>query len=403
MRTAYVEMIGGASGNMLLGALIDAGADAGAILAALQTIPVDGWTFTRARVVKRGIAAEYVDFVIPGEDGHPGKAKMHGQHLSDILAIIDRSGLSDAVRARARAIYVRLGEAEARVHGEAIDHIHFHELGQVDAILDVAGVCVALELLGIERVMCSAFPIGTGTIVIQHGRYPNPPPSTLALLQGAQTIASDVAGEMVTPTAAAILMTLCDAPGTRPSLRIDAIGYGAGRSDFLVPNVTRVVIGDAAFVPQRDDELEIDDVAVLEANIDDMSPQAFELAIERLFAAGALDVWTVPIGMKKQRPAVMLAAIARPANAQACARAMLVETTTLGVRTRREQRYYLPREIARVTTPYGDVRVKRARIGDMDRATLEYDDVVRIARERNLPLATVIHDLESYVNEHRVS
>lgn len=403
MRTAYIEMIGGASGNMLLGALIDAGADAEAILAALHTIPVVGWTFARSRVVKRGIAAEYVDFIIPGEDGHPGEQARHGHHLSDVLAIIDRSGLSEVVRARARAIYQRLGEVEARVHGDSIEHIHFHELGQIDAILDVAGVCVALELLGIERVMCSAFPIGTGTIMIQHGRYPNPPPSTLLLLHGAPVLACDVKGEMVTPTAAAILMVLADDPGARPSLRIDAIGYGAGRSDFSVPNVTRVVIGESAFVPERDDELESDDVVVLETNIDDMSPQAFELAIERIFAAGALDVWTAPIGMKKQRPAVMLGAMARPANAQACARAMLVETTSLGVRTRRETRTFLPREIVRVATPYGEVRIKRARIGETDRTTLEYDDIVRIARERNLPLATVVHDLESHVNEHRIS
>ncbi|MFN2459207.1 MAG: nickel pincer cofactor biosynthesis protein LarC [Candidatus Velthaea sp.] len=394
MKCAYVEMIGGASGNMLLGALIDAGADADALECALRTIPVEGWSLERSRTVKRGIAATYVGFAIAGEDCAPGERAWHGRHLADVLDIIAHSRLSARVRERASAIYRRLGEAEAHVHGTTVDDIHFYEIGQVDAILDVAGVCAALEMLGVERLACSAYPVGRGSIDMHHGRYPNPPPATAELMRGAPTAPVDVDGEMVTTTAAAILATLVPDPGTRPAMTFERIGYGAGRSDFAVPNVTRVIVGDAAVAADGAAGLALDEVAVLETNVDDMAPHAFELAVERLFAAGALDVWTAPIAMKKNRPAVMLAALAPPALAAACAQVMLRETSTLGVRTRREARYLLPRELRVVTSPYGDVRIKVARAGDSVRATLEYDDVARIARERGLPLADVVRELQ---------
>ncbi len=405
MRVAYVEMIGGASGNMLLGALIDAGADHEAIERALRTIPVSGWTFERGRRTSHGIDAAYVDFAIPGEDCAPGDMLAHGHHLSDILAIVEHSGLSSRVRERASAIYRRLAQAEAKVHGTTVDAIHFHEVGQIDAVLDIAGVCVALELLGVERVMCSAYPLGRGSIAMHHGTYPNPPPATAELMRGAPTVALDVAGELVTTTAAAILATIVTDPGVRPAMRFDRIGYGAGRSDFGIPNVTRVVVGELTLgvAPAAQSAFESDDVVVLETNIDDMSPQGFALAIERIFAAGALDVWTAPIAMKKQRPAVLLSAVAAPERAADCARAMLSETSSIGVRTRRETRYLLAREIVRRLTPYGEVRCKVARVGDRERITLEYDDVVRIARERELPFASTVAELTRFVEseEHR--
>lgn len=399
MRVAYVEMIGGASGNMLLGALIDAGADPDAIERALRTVPVTGWKLERSRSVKHGIAAAYVDFDVSGEDCRPGPPVEHGYHLSDILDIIERSGLSSSVRERAGAVYRRLGEAEAHVHGTTVDALHFHEIGQIDAILDVAGFCVALELLGVERVMCSPFPLGRGSIAMHHGRYPNPPPATAELLRGAPTQPLDVDGELVTTTAAAILTTFVSEPGTRPAMRFERLGYGAGRSNFSIPNVTRVIIGELAPIAERsaglagDGALLSDEVVVLETNVDDMSPQAFELALERIFAAGALDVWTAPITMKKQRPAVLLSALAPSAGAAACARAILRETSSIGVRTRRESRFTLPREIVSRRTPYGEVRCKHVRGPDGERVTLEYDDVARIARERNLPFTRVVDDI----------
>jgi uncharacterized protein (TIGR00299 family) protein len=399
---AYVEMIGGASGNMLLGALIDAGADPERLEAALRTIPVDGWRVERRRVVKRGIAATYFDFVIPGEDHH-GHGHAHEPHgdahdlphapsrlLDEVLAIVERSGLGAEQKKRARAIYVRLAEAEAKVHGTTVDRVHFHEVGAVDAILDVAGACVALDLLGVETVACSAFPIGRGAIDMRHGRYPNPPPATAELLRGAPTYDAGIDGEMVTTTGAAILTSLVAAPGVRPAMTAERIGYGAGRSDFTIPNVARVSIGPAS----RTDGDGADEVAVFEANIDDMSPQHFELAIERVLAAGAFDVWLAPVTMKKLRPAVLFGAVAPLAREAEVAHAMLAQTSTLGVRVRRERRYTLPRDVVEVATALGPVRVKTALVDGLRRRTLEYDDVARIARERQRPIAEIAARLE---------
>ena len=394
---AYVEMIGGASGNMLLGALIDAGADPAEIEAALRTIPVEGWSIERQRVTKQGIAAEYFDFVVPGEDHHTHEhaahAHAHARHLSDVLAVVAASGLTDRQKARARGVYLRLGAAEAKVHGKSAGDVHFHEVGAVDAILDVAGACVALDLLGVQRLFCSAFPIGRGSIAMEHGRYPNPPPATAELLRGAATYDGGIEGEMVTTTAAAILTTLVDGPAERPAMRAERIGYGAGRSDFAIPNVLRVSVG--TFLAGAPDAAN-DEVCVLEANIDDMSPQRFELALERTLAAGAFDVWLAPITMKRSRPAVLFGALAPPQCEAAVARTMLAETTTLGVRVRRERRYALERSVATVETPLGSVRVKTAQIDGTQRHTLEYDDVARIAREQGAPFAEIAARLEEY-------
>jgi pyridinium-3,5-bisthiocarboxylic acid mononucleotide nickel chelatase len=395
MNVAHVEMIGGASGNMLLGALLDAGGERDALEAALRTIPVAGWSIEQRRVVKRGIAATFFDFTIPGEDhareDHHEHVHAHAPErtLADVLATIEQSGLTQRQKARAAAIYTRLGKAEARVHGASPAEIHFHEVGQVDAILDVAGVCILLDQLGVDELTCSAFPIGSGAIAMQHGLYPNPPPATAELLRGAPTYAAPVEGEMVTTTGAAILTTLVSAPGIRPSMRALHIGYGAGSSDFPVPNVVRISIGPSLEAASASDE-----VVVLEANIDDMSPQHFELAIERVLAAGAHDVWLAPVTMKKSRPAILFGAIAPPELETPVARAMLLETSTLGVRVRRERRHVLERRIESLATEFGPVRVKIADAAGSTRRTLEYDDVVRIARERQLPIAEVAARLE---------
>jgi len=417
VKVAYLEMIGGASGNMLLGALIDAGVDPAALERALRTIPVEGWSIERRRVDKLGIAATYFDFVVPGEDHHahehPNRPRAHGRHLADVLAIVAGSALSAGQKARAASIYARLAEAEAKVHGTTPEHIHFHEVGAVDAILDVAGACVALDLLGVERVFCSAFPVGRGTVAMDHGRYPNPPPATAELLRGAPTYDAGIEGEMVTTTGAAILTALVERAGERPAMRVESIGYGAGRSDFELPNVLRVSIGELQTKPAGADGDPGgtagepgaggdpgDEVAVLETNIDDMSPQHFEIAIERVLAAGAYDVWLAPVTMKKLRPGVIFGAVAPPAREAEVARTMLAETSSLGVRARRERRYVLHREIEEVATPLGPVRVKTATVDGQPRRTLEYDDVARIARERRRPIADVAAHIEEFLLHH---
>jgi uncharacterized protein (TIGR00299 family) protein len=431
VRIAYVDMIGGAAGDMLLAAFLDAGLERDALERALRGVVADGWALAPRRVVKRGIAATYAGLVVPGEDGDEAHAQHHhhddhyhdhqhggdthahdhdiGDHghfegagtrtLADVLDVVERSTLTARQRERASAVYRRLADAEAHTHGTTADAIRFHEVGQLDAILDVAATCVALDLLGIDELRCSPFPIGHGAIGMEHGLYPNPPPAVAHLMIGWPTRAADVAGELVTPTAAAILTTLAK-PG-RADMVVEAVGYGAGRSDFAVPNVTRVVIGTSAAVegaragevaPGGDDV-----VVVLEANIDDMSPQHYELATERLFAAGALDVWLTPITMKKGRPAITLSAMAAPEAEHAVARAMLTETTTIGVRVRTERRHVLPRTAATVETPFGAVRVKRAGQNGESRTRAEYDDLLRIARERKLPLPEVARIVDASI------
>jgi pyridinium-3,5-bisthiocarboxylic acid mononucleotide nickel chelatase len=415
VRIAYVDMIGGAAGDMLLAAFLDAGLDRDALERALRGVVAGGWTLAPQRVTKRGIAATHAGLVVPGEDGdeehhhhHDVERHAHGHDdtvgtrtLEGVLQIVERSTLTPRQRERASAVYRRLAEAEAHTHGTTADAIRFHEIGQVDAILDVAATCVALDLMEIDELRCSPFPIGHGSIGMQHGHYPNPPPATAHLLIGWETRAVDVAGELVTPTAAAILTTLAK-PG-RADLVIERIGYGAGRSDFAVPNVTRVVIGTLAKTASADvlGTPDGDAVVVLEANIDDMSPQHYELAAERMFAAGALDVWLTPITMKKGRPAITLSAMAAPNDEDAVARAMLTETTTIGVRVRTERRHVLPRALATVETPYGTVRVKRAGTNGETRTRAEYDDLLRIARERNLPLPEVARVVDASIQGDR--
>jgi uncharacterized protein (TIGR00299 family) protein len=400
MRVAYVEMIGGAAGDMLAGAFLDAGLDAAVLERALRTVVADGWTFAPQQVVKCGISARFAGIVVPGEDGSAqhvhdaGGSHRHAHRtLRDVLAILDASGLSARARERAAAVYTRLAQAEAHVHGSDVDTIAFHEVGQLDAILDVAATCVALDELGIDELRASAFPLGHGTIAMAHGAYPNPPPATAQLLLGWPTRSVDIARELVTTTAAAILTTLAT-PGMRPEMTTEAIGYGAGSNDFPFPNLTRISIGTATPEPAASGDT-TPDVVVLEANIDDMSPQHYELAVERVFAAGAHDVWLTPIIMKKGRPAIVLSALADPADERAVARAMLTQTTTIGVRVRTERRHVLPRSIVTIETPLGSVRVKRSGTNGTLRVRPEYDDLARIARERSLPLAEVVRIVDA--------
>jgi uncharacterized protein (TIGR00299 family) protein len=397
---AHIEAVGGAAGNMLLGALVDAGAELDALEDALRTVVADGWTLERSRVTRRGIAATSIEIVVPGEDGQPGtrtRADGHGVHLADVLAIVDGSGLKQSQKDRASHVYRTLGAAEARVHGTSTEAIHFHEVGATDAILDVAGFVVACDLLGIEALTCAPVPIGTGEIVMSHGRYPNPPPATAELLRGMPTYDAKAPGELVTPTAAAILKSLCTAFGGRPEMTVSSIGYGAGSRDGDLPNVTRVSVGTPVRAPGG--ETDRSEVSVLEANVDDMSPQFFELAIERLFAAGALDVWLSPVTMKKGRPAIVIAAIVPLELEAACAQILLRETTTIGVRVRTERRYTMEREIRSIDSLFGAIRVKDVRSNGTRRTMPEYDDVLRIAREHNLPIQTVYRAVEAALED----
>jgi pyridinium-3,5-bisthiocarboxylic acid mononucleotide nickel chelatase len=398
MSVAYFDCFGGASGNMILGALVDAGLNREALERELRRLPVSGWTLRTRETHKRGLGATYLDVDVPGEDQHEGAHEPHAGHsheahghrsLKEVIAIVRSAGYPQHIERMAVRIFERLAQAEARVHRVPVDEIAFHEVGQIDAIVDITGAVLALDLAGIDKVFCSALPCGYGSLESAHGTFPSPAPATMELLRGAPTYPVDLAAEMVTPTGAAILTTMASF-GARPPLTIDRIGYGAGRSDFPFPNVLRVCIGEPWSVETAEPESQACDVVQIETNIDDMNPQLYEHAIESAFAAGALDVWMTNAQMKKSRPGTLLAALAAPERADAVAAVLLAQTTTLGVRRWQVQRTTLQRKNESVTTSLGAVRVKVARGPAGSRARAEYDDCLAIAQRTGMPLADVM-------------
>jgi uncharacterized protein (TIGR00299 family) protein len=324
-----------------------------------------------------------------------GEQHQH-RSLNTILDVLNKSQLSAQVRDRSAAIFQKLGEAEAHVHEVPLEKIHFHEVGAVDAIVDIVGACIGFHALGIERFACSPLNVGGGTAKMAHGVLPVPAPATANLLQGKPTYSNGVQRELVTPTGAAIVATLCDSSGPQPAMSVSAIGYGAGTADIEgQPNVLRIMIGEAAekSVPGFDEE-----IAVIEANLDDMNPQIYGYFLERALAAGALDVYTTPVQMKKNRPGTLLSVLCRPADTNALMSLIFAETTTFGARTYRAQRRTLPRESVTVATTFGDVRIKLSRVnGRILHVAPEYDDCRKLAVEKNVPLQRVIAEaLRSY-------
>ncbi|MCP4251638.1 MAG: nickel pincer cofactor biosynthesis protein LarC [bacterium] len=380
MTVAYFDCFSGASGDMILGALIDAGADVEHIGRQLAGLSVAGCSVSAEKVVKQGLSATQV--TVPGESADSAPHR----HLATIRKIIEDGGLSEQVRARAIAVFERLAEAEAAVHGCSVEEVHFHEVGAVDAIADIVGAMVALDDLGVERVVCSPLVVGSGTVRCAHGELPIPAPATANLLRGVPLADCDEPGELTTPTGAAILTTLADAYGPPPAMSIERIGYGAGRREGRNrPNLLRVMLGTPVAT------LETDEIVVLEANLDDASPEVVGYCVERLLEAGALDAYLVPIYMKKSRPAVVLTALAEPGRVAEMERIIFAETTTLGVRRHLARRTKLPRTLERVETPYGPIGVKIGRQGDEVVTTApEYEDCRAAAKHHGVPLRVVM-------------
>jgi uncharacterized protein (TIGR00299 family) protein len=388
MKLAYFDCFSGISGDMALGALVDAGCDVERLRAELRGLQVPGWELSAEKVWKNGMAATYVKVKSADQQKH--------RSLSTILEILQKSQLVPQVRERAAAIFQKLGEAEARVHDVPIEKIHFHEVGAVDAIIDIVGACIGFGALGIERFACSPLNLGGGTAKMAHGILPVPAPATANLLRGKPTYSNGVQKELVTPTGAAIVATLCDTFGPQPAMSVSAIGYGAGTADLEgQPNVVRIMIGEAAekAVPGFDEE-----IAVIEANLDDMNPQIYGYFQEKALGAGALDVYTTPVQMKKNRPGTLLTVLCKPEDTNALMSLIFAETTTFGARTYRAQRRALPRELVSVTTSFGDVRIKISRVnGRILHVAPEYDDCRKLAVEKNVPLQRVIAEaLRSY-------
>ncbi len=383
MKLAYFDCFSGISGDMTLGALVDAGCPADLLRTELQALKVSGWELSTEKVWKNGMSATYVRVKTEDQQKH--------RSLSTILEILKSSPLAAPVRERASAIFQKLGEAEAHVHDAPIEKVHFHEVGAVDAIVDIVGACIGFHALGIERFACSPLNVGGGTAKMAHGVLPVPAPATARLLQNAPTFSNGVQRELVTPTGAAIVATLCDSFGPQPPMTVSAIGYGAGTADLEgQPNVVRIMIGEAA---EKSAAALDEEISIIEANLDDMNPQIYGYVLEKALSAGALDVYTTALQMKKNRPGTLLTILCRPEDAGKLMSLVFAETTTLGVRTHRAQRRILPREWVSVSTAYGDVRIKLSRSnGHILHAAPEYDDCRKLAVEKQVPLQQVINE-----------
>ncbi len=388
MKLAYFDCFSGISGDMTLGALVDAGCSLELLRSDLQGLQIPGWTISSEKVWKNGMAATFVHVATEGQTKH--------RSLSAILEIFEKSQLSESVGKNAAAIFRKLGEAEASVHDVALEKIHFHEVGAVDAIVDIVGACIAFDALGIEKFACSPLNVGGGTAKMTHGVLPVPAPATAKLLQGKPTYSNGVQRELVTPTGAAIVSTLCDTFGPQPQMTVSAIGYGAGSIELEgQPNVVRIMIGEAAdkVIAGFDEE-----ISVIEANLDDMNPQIYGYFLEKALAAGALDVYTTPVQMKKNRPGTLLTLLCKPQDTNSLMSLVFAETTTFGARTYRAQRRTLPRESVNVHTQFGDVRVKLSRVnGRILHVAPEFDDCRKLAVEKNVPLQRVFNEaMRSY-------
>ena len=381
MKVAYFDCPSGASGDMILGALVDAGVPFEALERELAGLGVDGYRLERREVIKAGFRATKVDVHV-----HEGVDQRHPERtLAAILALIEDSRLSAPVKDHAARIFRRLAEAEARVHGTTVERVHFHDVGAVDAIVDVTGACIGLHLLGIEAVHVGALPVGGGFVQGPHGRIPVPGPATAELLKGFPTIDTGVRRELVTPTGAAVLTTLAAGAGAMPAMHVRAVGYGAGTMDLDTPNVLRLFVGESAVAAPTETILQV------ETTVDDMSPQLYEPLIERLLESGALDVFLTPVIMKRSRPGVVLTALCEPARVADLSRVLFEESSTIGVRWTAYQRARLDREIVQLTTAYGPVGFKVSRLeGRVLTVTPEFEDVRRIARAKGLPVREVL-------------
>ncbi len=379
MKTLYFDCFAGASGDMILGAMVAAGVDPGLLREQLGLLSVQGFEVDFAPVSRSGISATYARVHTVHEHAH--------RHLSDILKIISDSRLSDSVKERAAAIFSRLAEAEACVHNQPLEQVHFHEVGALDAIVDVVGASICFELLSIERFVSSPLHVGSGTVEMDHGRFPVPPPAVVELLKGAPVYASDIKGELVTPTGAAIIATVCTEFGALPRMTLLNTGYGAGTREYeKFPNVLRVLIGEDSSTASINDE----QLWMIETNIDDLSPQIFGHIMDVALEQGALDCYFTSIQMKKNRPAILLSLLCRAADREKLSELIFKETTTLGLRSYAVERRALERETVCIETRYGPIDVKVARMKDQRvNAMPEYEQCREAALRASVPLRIV--------------
>jgi uncharacterized protein (TIGR00299 family) protein len=380
MRTLYFDCFSGASGNMILAGLVAAGVDRTRLEVELRKLGIPDFSLEFQNVDRSGISALHVDVRVPSEHVH--------RHLNDIERIIDGSSLSNRVKERATSVFKRLALAESQIHGIEIQKVHFHEVGAMDAIIDVVGACIGFELLGIERFVCSRIHVGSGFAEMAHGKFPVPPPAVAALLTGVPIYSTEIVGELMTPTGAAIISTLCDSYGNIPEMTVERTAYGAGTREYdRFPNVLRLIVGTTTEISNDGNSQEL---MMIESNLDDTSPQVVGYAMERAFDLGALDCWITPIQMKKNRPGMMISILCEREKCTPLKQMVFRETSTIGIRTRTVVRECLDREIVSLETKFGEIDVKVARSnGKIVNIMPEFEHVRRAALIHNEAFGTV--------------
>jgi hypothetical protein len=447
MKIIYFDCFAGLSGDMTVGALIDLGVDPDWLAVELGKLPLEGYRLDVQRVDKRGLQAVQFSVILEGAAGsrladsefvevdqppqslpagvasiQPGDSAHSHHSLDEIIALIQRSSLSGWVKDAASRIFTRLGQAESKVHGVPLEQVHFHEVGGIDAIIDIVGSAIALERLGVQAIYASPLHLGSGFVHSQHGLLPVPAPATAALIAGIPVYSGQARGELVTPTGAAIITSLASSFGPLPLMTVQAVGYGAGKRERDFPNALRLFLGEAPLAAPGEPPIQpprpgiassagaVRDpfpeqhqspmgsagyhegpALVLETTIDDMEPELFEALTDKLLQAGALDVLLIPVQMKKSRPGLILHVLAYPTSLDELLRIIFTESTSIGVRTYEVTKRMLQREVAEVQTPYGPVRVKLARLGGrIVNLKPEYEDCRDLARKLDLPLKNVL-------------
>lgn len=383
---AYFDCFSGISGDMTLGVLVDAGVPLEILRSELSKLDLPGYTLSAEEVRRSGISSTKVT-VVAEQQKHPAR------HLADIDKIINASSLLPVVKQKSLAIFRRLAEAEAKVHGTTIERVHFHEVGAVDAIVDIVGAVIGLEQLGVAEIIASPVNVGSGTVHTSHGKLPVPAPATAELLQGVPFYSSSVTMELATPTGAAIITTLAGSFGPLPKLTVNRIAYGAGSRDVAGhPNVLRLFLG--SFYDAADEDTSV----LIETNIDDMNPQIYEHLIERLMQSGAHDAYLTPIIMKKGRPGILLSVLTGEERIDPITDLLFHETTSIGVRVHQVGRKKLQREVRSIETRFGTVRVKMStRGGEVLTATPEYEDCKRLAEEKQVPLKIILDEVKKQI------
>lgn len=392
MKALYFDLIGGASGDMILGALVDAGVSVKKLQELLAGLQITEFDLKVQTVNKDGFSAKKLDVLVTDQPPE--------RHLKEIKELIKNSSLPESIQNRALRIFQRIVEIEAGIHNVPVEQVHLHELGGTDTIIDITGTLLALDLLGIAKIYSSPVPLGKGFIAGAHGQIPLPSPATTALLNGVPIYGRDIESELVTPTGAALLVELVDEFGPLPPMTLTAIGYGAGGRDLPIPNLLRVLVGEIT----PDETATLDQLVILETNLDDLNPEVYPHVIDSLFSAGALDVTLTSIQMKKNRPGTKIEVLCKPSDKDGLRAILFQETSTLGIKQSLVERFALPRTIQKVQTSYGKVRVKIAETSPGNlKISPEYEDCRKLAQKHQVPITKIYQETIQKYQEERES